>query len=66
MNRTYTAASGSARSRAHLLKLKDLVDGRGDVVYRLARVEALLGNRVAAMENLSTRLVGPSTGGPGK
>src|ERR1700733_1989891 len=39
--------------RAHLLRLKDLLDGRGDIVYRLAKVEASLGNRAAAMEWLS-------------
>ena len=39
--------------RAHLLRLKDLLDGRGDIVYRLAKVEASLGNQAAAMEWLS-------------
>jgi hypothetical protein len=42
-----------AKCRTHLLRLHQLLDGRGDVVYRLARVEASLGNRPAAMEWLS-------------
>ena len=39
--------------RAHLLRLKELLDGRGDIVYRLAKVEASLGNQAAAMKWLS-------------
>jgi hypothetical protein len=46
------AAKDLAGCRDHLLKLKDLADGRGDVIYRLARVEASLGHRPAAMEYL--------------
>ena len=42
-----------AECRAHLLLLKDLLDGRGDILYRLAKVEASMGNREAAMEFLS-------------
>ena len=31
--------------RAHLLRLNELADGRGDLVFHLAKVEASLGNR---------------------
>ena len=34
--------------RTHLLRLKDILDGRGDVIYRLGNVEEELGNRDAA------------------
>ncbi len=47
------AAKNFAACRDHLLLLKDLADGRGDVIYRLARVEAALGNRPAAMDYLA-------------
>lgn len=39
--------------RGHLLRLKELVDGRGDIIYRLARVEASLGSVGAAIDWLS-------------
>jgi hypothetical protein len=39
--------------RVHLLRLKELVDGRGDIIYRLAKVEASLGNARAAIDWLS-------------
>src|SRR5579862_4778841 len=42
-----------AECRGHLLRLRDLVDGRADVVYRLARLEASMGNQAAALELLS-------------
>lgn len=38
--------------RSHLTQLLDLLDGRADIVYRLARVDALLGNQVAALDGL--------------
>ena len=47
------AAREFAECHEHLLRLKELLDGRGDVIYRLAKVEASLGNRGAAMEWLS-------------
>ncbi len=47
------AAKEFVDCRNHLLRLKDLADGRADVIYRLARVEASLGNRAAALEYLS-------------
>ena len=57
---TETAAANQAcaakkliECRAHLLRLRELADGRGDIVYRLARVEASLGNRPAALAWLS-------------
>ncbi len=43
-------AGEQAECRKHLLRLKELVDGRGDVIYRLARVEAALGNQAAGLE----------------
>src|SRR5581483_10816389 len=46
-------ASEWAACRDHLLKLKDVLDGRADIVYRLAKVEASLGNRDAGMQWLS-------------
>jgi sugar lactone lactonase YvrE len=39
--------------RDHLLRLEELLDGRADIVYRLAKVDAMLGNKVAALERLS-------------
>ncbi len=39
--------------RQHLLRLHELLDGRGDIVYRLAKVEANLGHRTAALEWLT-------------
>jgi hypothetical protein len=42
-----------AACRDHLLQLRDLLDGRADVVYRLAKVEAALGHRAAALEALA-------------
>jgi sugar lactone lactonase YvrE len=39
--------------RLHLLKLIELLDGRADIVYNLASVEAVLGNKDAALEWLS-------------
>lgn len=38
--------------RGHLLRLRELLDGRADIVYNLASVEALLGNKDAALEAL--------------
>src|SRR5580658_6059572 len=35
--------------RDHLLKLERLLDGRVDIVYRLAKAEAMLGNKDAAL-----------------
>jgi sugar lactone lactonase YvrE len=49
MNRACTTKD-FAECRIHLLRLKELLDGRGDIVYRLAKVEANLGNRPAALE----------------
>ncbi len=45
-------AAGWTECRRHLLRLKELLDGRGDIVYSLARVEARLGNQSAALEGL--------------
>jgi len=39
--------------RRHLLRLKELVDGRGDIIYGLAKVEASLGSVGAAIDWLS-------------
>ena len=47
------AAGESGACRTHLLRLKELVDGRGDVIYRLARLEGTQGNRDSAIEYLS-------------
>ncbi len=41
-----------AACREHLLKLEELLDGRVDIVYRLAKVDAMLGNRDAALAGL--------------
>jgi len=38
--------------RYHLLKLEQLLDGRIDIVYRLAKAEAMLGNKEAALAQL--------------
>ena len=37
-----------------MLRLRELLDGRADIVYNLASVEALLGNKDAALEALAT------------
>jgi hypothetical protein len=42
-----------ADCRSHLLRAHQLVDGRADIVYRLASVEASLGNKQAALDWLS-------------
>jgi len=39
--------------RAHLTRLHDLLDGRADIVYRLAKVEAASGNKRAALDWLT-------------
>ena len=39
--------------RQHLLRLRELLDGRVDIVYRLAQVEAKLGNLPAALKWLA-------------
>src|ERR1700722_17156169 len=41
-----------AACREHLLKLGELLDGRADIVYRLAKVDAMLGNKDAAFAGL--------------
>ena len=41
-----------AACREHLLKLEGLLDGRVDIVYRLAKVEAMLGNKDRALAGL--------------
>jgi len=38
--------------RDHLLRLKELLDGRVDIVYRLAKAEAMLGDKDAALRGL--------------
>jgi len=40
--------------RQHLTVLLELLNGRADIVYRLAKVEAALGNRAAALDRLTT------------
>jgi sugar lactone lactonase YvrE len=42
-----------AECRTHLLRAHQLLDGRADIVYRLASVEASLGNKQAALDWLS-------------
>ncbi len=42
-----------AECRKHLQRIYELLDGRADIVYRLAKVEAALGNRHAAVAWLS-------------
>lgn len=39
--------------REHLLRLEELLDGRVDIVYRLAKVEAMLGNKDGALARLA-------------
>src|ERR1700690_3910835 len=39
--------------RDHLLLLEGLLDGRVDIVYRLAKAEAMLGNKDAALARLT-------------
>jgi sugar lactone lactonase YvrE len=39
--------------RDHLLRLEELLDGRVDIVYRLAKAEAMLGNKDAALAALA-------------
>jgi sugar lactone lactonase YvrE len=51
-NQTCTAKDYAA-CRQHLNLLLELLDGRADIVYRLARVDAALGNRTAAMTGLT-------------
>ena len=41
-----------AACREHLLKLEELLDGRVDIVYRLAKVDAMLGSKDAALAGL--------------
>lgn len=48
------AAKEYAVCREHLLKLEELLDGRVDIVYRLAKVDAALGNKDAALAGLET------------
>jgi len=47
------AAKDYAGCRQHLKLLLQLLDGRADIVYRLARVDAMLGNRAAALDGLA-------------
>jgi len=47
------AAKDYKPCREHLLALEKLLDGRVDIVYRLAKVEANLGNRDAALARLT-------------
>ena len=51
-NKTCTAKQ-YPECRQHLLRLRELLDGRADIVYKLASVEALLGNKDAALEALA-------------
>jgi sugar lactone lactonase YvrE len=44
------AAKEYAECRAHLTRLLEILDGRVDIVYRLAKVEAQLGNNPAALQ----------------
>ena len=39
--------------RAHLMRLHELLDGRADIVYRLAKVEGASGNNQAALDWLT-------------
>jgi hypothetical protein len=48
------AAKDYAGCRPHLATLLTLLDGRADIVYRLARVDAALGNRTEALKGLAT------------
>ena len=45
-------AKDFAACRQHLTTLLELLDGRADIVYRMAKVEAQLGNREAALRGL--------------
>src|SRR5437879_12316063 len=47
-------AQNYASCRKHLLHLLQLLDGRADIVYRLAKVEGMLGNGAAALDWLTT------------
>ena len=47
-------AKDYAACRQHLMVLLELLNGRADIVYRLAKVEAALGNRAAALDWLTT------------
>jgi hypothetical protein len=47
-------AKDYAVCRQHLTTLLELLNGRADIVYRLAKVEAALGNRAAALGWLTT------------
>jgi sugar lactone lactonase YvrE len=46
-------AKDYATCRGHLLNLEKLLDGRADIEYRLAKVEANLGHQDAAIEKLA-------------
>src|SRR5579871_3361393 len=46
-------AKDYAACRGHLLNLEKLLDGRADIEYRLAKVEANLGHKDAALEKLT-------------
>lgn len=46
-------AKDYAECRRHTIRLLELLDGRADIVYRLARVEAMLENRAAALDGLT-------------
>jgi len=48
------AAKEFAACRGHLLRAHQILGGRTDIVYRLATVEATLGNKQAALDWLST------------
>src|SRR5580658_4831617 len=47
------AAKEYPACRDHLLRLQELLDGRVDIVYRLAKAEAMLGNKDAALAALA-------------
>jgi sugar lactone lactonase YvrE len=47
------AAKEFAECRGHLLRAHQILGGRADIVYRLASVEARLGNKQAALDWLS-------------
>ena len=51
-NQTCTAKEYAA-CRQHLQALLPLLDGRADIVYRLARVDAMLGSRSDALKGLA-------------
>jgi sugar lactone lactonase YvrE len=52
MNKACVAKAYPA-CRDHLQRLDELLDGRVDIVYRLARAEAMLGNKDAALAALA-------------